>query len=221
MSTDEVIWLRPEQATTGRPAERSRAEITAAAITVADRDGLDAVSMRKVAAELGTGAASLYRYVNNRDDLLDLMVDATGADFEFPPPTGKPVTDLVQLGVRHRQIMLGHPWLPTLVLTRPTLGPSGAAILEYFLTVLDDHPLPATAKLEAFALFSGFVAMYVHNETHTAAETVARQTTYLLHLATDGEHPQLAATLLAAQPAEGSDRFPVILARVLTGLLTI
>lgn len=61
--SDAVIWLRPEHAALGRPAERSRGEITAAAVTIADADGLDAVSMRRVAAELGTGAASLYRYV--------------------------------------------------------------------------------------------------------------------------------------------------------------
>ena len=79
------IWMRPEPAGTGqagragRPALRSRAGITAAAIGVADREGLDAVSMRRVAAELGTGAASLYRYVETRDELLDLMCDATGA----------------------------------------------------------------------------------------------------------------------------------------------
>ena len=57
-----VIWMRPGHAEAGRPAERSRAQVTAAAITVADQDGLDAVTMRRVAAELGTGAASLYRY---------------------------------------------------------------------------------------------------------------------------------------------------------------
>jgi AcrR family transcriptional regulator len=48
----------------------ARAEITAAAVTIAGREGLDAVSMRRVATELGTGAASLYRYVDTREDLL-------------------------------------------------------------------------------------------------------------------------------------------------------
>src|SRR5688500_9785072 len=100
MSGDEVIWLRPAHAAVGRPAERSRAEITAAATALADRDGLDAVSMRKVAAELGTGAASLYRYVANRDDLLDLMADATAAEYELPPPGGDPLADLTVLGTQ-------------------------------------------------------------------------------------------------------------------------
>src|SRR6201999_4390234 len=55
------IWMRPERSAAGRPAQWSRAEITGAALRIADAEGLDAVSMRRVAAELGTGAASLYR----------------------------------------------------------------------------------------------------------------------------------------------------------------
>lgn len=217
--THEAIWLRPEQAATGRPAERSRAEITAAAIAVADRDGLAAVSMRKVAAELGTGAASLYRYVGNRDDLLDLMIDATAAELDLPPPSGDAVADLVGLGVRQREVMRRHAWLPALMSTHATLGPNGAGLLEYFLTVLADHPQPAGAKLEAFALYSGFVAMYAHNEANTSSEVMARQLSYLVHAAGDGDHPRLAEAFARARPAGETDRFPGLLRRILTGLL--
>jgi AcrR family transcriptional regulator len=92
-----VIWLRPEQAEAGRPAERSRAQVTAAAATVADQDGLDAVTMRRVAAELGTGAASLYRYVATRDDLLDLMANSTGAEYVLAAPSGNWLADLLDM----------------------------------------------------------------------------------------------------------------------------
>ena len=64
--TAASIWLRPERSAAGRPAQWSRAEITQVALRIADAEGLDAVSMRRVAAELGTGAASLYRYVETR-----------------------------------------------------------------------------------------------------------------------------------------------------------
>lgn len=217
--THEVIWLRPEHATTGRPAERSRAEITVAAIAVADRDGLAAVSMRKVAAQLGTGAASLYRYVANRDDLLDLMIDATAAELELAPPSGDAVADLVELGLRQREVMRRHPWLPSLMTTHATLGPRGAGLLEYFLTVLAGHPLPVAAKLEVFALYSGFIAMLTHNEASTSSAVMARQLAYLRHVAADGRHPQLAAVFAQAEPPGDADRFPGLLRRVLTGLL--
>src|ERR1700727_1834999 len=111
------IWLRPERSCVGRPAQLSRAEITAVALRIADAEGLDAVSMRRVAAELGTGAASLYRYVETRDELLDLMTDATAAEYDLtPPPPGHPgavdwLAGLVALGEQGRAILRRHRWL--------------------------------------------------------------------------------------------------------------
>ena len=68
------VWTRP------RPEPRRRApgvdRYVAAALAVADAEGLAAVSMRRVAADLGSGTATLYRYITNRDELVDLMVDA-------------------------------------------------------------------------------------------------------------------------------------------------
>ena len=136
----DVIWMRPEHAATGRPAQRSRAEITAAAVTIADREGLEAVSMRRVATELGTGAASLYRYVENREDLLDLMIDATGAEYVFAAPTGDWLADLLDIGDQARAIMRRHPWLPSLLITRSVLRPNGLVLLEHVLQALAPHP---------------------------------------------------------------------------------
>src|ERR1700731_4436843 len=103
----DVIWMRPEHAATGRPPQRSPAQIPAAAVTIADREGLDAVSMRRVAAELGTGAASLYRYVDTREDLLDLMTDAAGAEYQPAAPSGDWLADLLALGEQAPAIFRG------------------------------------------------------------------------------------------------------------------
>src|ERR1700722_20090109 len=123
------IWLRPERSAVGRPAQWSRAEITQVALRVADAEGLDAVSMRRDAAELGTGAASLYRYVETREELLDLMADAVGAGHPLPAPTGDWLADLLAIGERSRALMRAHPWLPGLMITHPVLGPNGVALL--------------------------------------------------------------------------------------------
>jgi AcrR family transcriptional regulator len=209
----DPIWLRPEQARLGRPAERSRAEITAAAVAVADRDGLDAVSMRRVAAELGTGAASLYRYLDTRDDLLDLMIDSTAAEYELAAPTGDAVADLVDIGRQARAIMYRHPWLAALVPVRPTLGPHSAAVLEHALDVLADHPAATGVKFEAFAVLHGVSALFAQ-----AGAGGAGQAAYLQHLASDGAHPRIAAALAEAPPRRGTD-VDALLARILTGLL--
>ena len=215
-----VIWMRREQAPVGRPAERSRAEITAAAVELADREGLEAVSMRRVASLLGTGAASLYRYVTTRDDLLDLMTDSTASEYDPPAPSGDWQADLLVIARQARDIMRRHPWLPGMVISHPVLGPHGIDLLEHVLRVLADNPAEPALKLEAFALLSGLTALFVQNEMAAADTSAQRQSAYLRHVAAAGTHPGIAA-LLAASPPEGSphDRFDAVFARVLTGLL--
>ncbi len=215
-----VIWMRPEQAPVGRPAERSRAEITATAVELADREGLEAVSMRRVASALGTGAASLYRYVATRDDLLDLMTDSTASEYDLPGPSGDWQADLLAIARQARQIMRRHPWLPAMVIGRPALGPHGIDLLEHVLDVLADHPAGAARKLEAFALLGGLTALFVQNELAVADTSATRNSAYLRHVAAAGGHPRIAA-LLAASPPHGNprDQFDAVLARTLTGVL--
>ena len=225
--SDYPIWMRPERAAAGRPAQRSRAEITAAAIAIADADGLAAVSMRRVASALGTGAASLYRYVETREDLLDLMADAAGAEQPFPPPSGDWLADLVAVGEQTRAIMRRHRWLAGLIMTRPVLGPYGVTTIEHVLELLADHPADVSAKLEAFAMLMSITAAFVQHEVAGGRAVQQRNTAYLIHAVTSGAHPRLGELLAAgppppaspADPADPADRYPDILRRVLTGLL--
>jgi len=217
-----VIWMRPEHAGTGRPARRSREEITAAAIAIADREGLDAVSMRRVAADLGTGAASLYRYVETREDLLDLMIDATGGEYAFAEPTGDWLADLLAIGDQARAIMRRHPWLPSLLITHSVLGPNGLVLLEHVLAALALHPAGTAAKLEAFAMLTTVAALFTHNELTGGSQRQRRNAAYLQHALATGRYPRLAELLAATDTGPGpdpADRYRDIMARILTGLL--
>jgi AcrR family transcriptional regulator len=220
--TAASIWMRPERSTVGRPAQWSRAEITEVALRVADAEGLDAVSMRRVAADLGTGAASLYRYVETREDLLDLMSDATGAEYELAPPTGDWLADLIAFGEQARAIFRRHRWLAGLVMTRPVIGPNGTGLIEHFLTLLQGHPAGIGAKMEAFGMLNGITAAFaLHEQADPGLQ--ARNFGYLSHAVTSGGYPRLAA-LLSPQaplppPEELAGRYPDLIARVLTGLL--
>ena len=217
----EAIWLRAEGAGVGRPAHLSRAEITAAAVGIADREGLEAVSMRRVAAELGTGAASLYRYMDTREDLLDLMTDSTAAEYRYREPAGDWLAGLTGLGEQGRAILRRHPWLPGLVITRPALGPNGLVLLEHVLEVLAPHPADVATKLEAFAMLNTLTAVFVQYELAGGTASQQRSAAYLQHEVASGRHPRLAELL--AQPSSSApapaDRYQDILARTLTGLL--
>ena len=217
----DSIWMRPERAAAGRPAQYSRAGITAAALAIADADGLDAVSMRRVAAELGTGAASLYRYVETRDELLDLMTDATGAEYELSPPSGDWLADLIAVGEQARLVLRRHRWLAGLSITRPVIGPHGVALMEHVLDVLRPHPAGAAAKMEAFAMLNGVTAAFALQELADPGLR-ERNTAYLQHAVVSGQRPRLAQFITqppAAADMNPVDRYPDLMARILTGIL--
>src|SRR5580658_8151240 len=106
------IWMRPERSARGPTPEHSRAEIASAGVALADAAGLDAVTMRSVAAAVGTGPASLYRYVVNRGELLELMADQARGELDYTAAAdGSPAARLLAIAREGRALYLHHPWL--------------------------------------------------------------------------------------------------------------
>lgn len=220
----DTVWTRPERGARGPAPEHSRAQLTAVAIELADADGLAAVSMRRVAGQLGTGPASLYRYVAGRDDLIDLMSDAVAGEIDLGVPlTGDPVDDLVALAVRTKDVQLRHPWVLDVPPEPLRLGPRGLDYLEHTLRALEPSPLSGQAKLEAIGLLSAQVKIFARTELQgrqAASGRRAAQAGYLAQAAAEGRHPLLAATMAdAAETPPVEDLFERLVRRVLTGLL--
>ncbi|MFD7156495.1 TetR/AcrR family transcriptional regulator [Kribbella sp. NPDC059898] len=122
------VWLRDEPEPTRN--RLSRDDIVAAAIRVLDRDGLDAFSMRAMAAELGTAATSaLYWRIATKDDLLELIVDAVLADalVETEGDWREQVTDVLTAAY---QALWEHPWAARLLPTHAGLGPNYQALTD-------------------------------------------------------------------------------------------
>src|SRR3954453_8973113 len=91
----QMPWTRPDFRPRGAHPALGREQIVRAAMEIADAEGLEAISMRRVAAGLGAGTMSLYWYVAGKDELLDLMVDAAFGEFRIPDrPTGDWRADL-------------------------------------------------------------------------------------------------------------------------------
>lgn len=108
-----------------------------------DRDGLDALSMRRVAAELQTGAGALYRHVANKDELLDLLLDRVIGEFEVPPPDPDRWTE--QLKDVARQVRAGmqrHRDIVRISMGRFPLGPNGLRFAERLLAIMRAGGLP-------------------------------------------------------------------------------
>lgn len=130
-----TVWDRPEPP--ARPAPLDRERIVAAAIALADEGGLQAVSLRKVAARLDVGPMRLYGYISTKEELFDLMVDEVQAEILPGEQPGDWREALRILACRTRQAALRHEWLADLLGGRPALGPNGLAVAEATLAVLD------------------------------------------------------------------------------------
>ncbi|GKQ36318.1 TetR/AcrR family transcriptional regulator [Streptomyces sp. A012304] len=164
----EVIWARPERTGRGPRPAYTRADIAAAAVRIADADGLDAVSMRHVAAELGCGTMSLYNYVPRKEDLFELMVDAISGEHELWEPSGDWRADMLRVGRQTRALMRRHPWLPRLMSPVYGFSPNALRYLEHCLACLDPLDMTYGMKLQLVGMLNGTVTTYVANELATA-----------------------------------------------------
>ncbi|MGC9496274.1 TetR/AcrR family transcriptional regulator C-terminal domain-containing protein [Streptomyces sp. WG7] len=199
----EQLWLPPTEPRKGRRPSFSREQITVAAVALADAEGLEAVTIRRVAAAVGAGAMSLYSYAPDKETLLELMVDhVTGELTVTEPPSGDWRADLKTIAHLQRAHILRHPWLTSALSTRRVPGPNTLAFLEHALAVLRPTGLDGAAKMEVFAQLTAFVAGHVAHEIAqaTAARSPGRaaaEARYLAAVAADGRHPELAEALSA------------------------
>ncbi|GGW00147.1 TetR family transcriptional regulator [Streptomyces globisporus] len=221
-----TVWSRPERGARGPAPERSRAQITTAALALADAEGLAAVSMRALAQRLGTGPASLYRYVGSRDELLDLMADAVAGELDLSvAPAGDWLDDLVGLARQSKAAHVRHPWLADLNDRRgEVLGPHAIDYLDHALGILSPAPGTAGQKLEAIGLLGALAVLFARREstaTSSSGDPAARAA-HLAAVAAEGRHPHLLAALTTADappPADRDAQFVRLLRRLLPAML--
>ncbi|WP_020385441.1 TetR/AcrR family transcriptional regulator C-terminal domain-containing protein [Kribbella catacumbae] len=129
------VWLRAEPGETRAPL--SREDIVRTAIEMLDRDGLEKLSMRRMAAELGTAATSaLYWRVANKNDLLELAVDSVLAGALAPADEGDWRDQLTTLARAAYEVLAEHQWAAQLLASHAGLGPNYQAYAERVLTIL-------------------------------------------------------------------------------------
>ncbi|MCF3118365.1 TetR/AcrR family transcriptional regulator C-terminal domain-containing protein [Streptomyces arenae] len=148
-----LVWERPEPSERPVPAPLSRERIVRAAIQLADVDGLDAVSLRKVATALDVRPMRLYGYIASKEELLDLMVDAAYAEIR---PAGDGWREALRsLAEATRHAAHEHEWLADLLGGRPQLGPhalaSGEAVVAALGDLDVDDVMPVVAAVNAYA----------------------------------------------------------------------
>ena len=155
--TMRMAWGRLPEGTRGPRRGLTVEKVVEAAIAVADEEGLAALSMSRVAKRLGFTTMSLYRYVDSKDDLLELMMDAVPGS---PPDIGPEVgwrEGLRQWAMAYLARILEHVWFVDLPIKSAPLGPSSMRWLECALRMLGPTGLPAPQKIDMISSLSLYV----------------------------------------------------------------
>jgi AcrR family transcriptional regulator len=223
----EAAWgVRSRPGSGPRPG-LSLGRIVEAAVQVAAADGLTAVSMVRVAKELGVSTMALYRYVAAKDELLDLMVDAGIG----PPPADQEDTEW-RAGLRrwawdYLAALRANPWVLQVPITDLPITPNQIAWLERGLARLYGTGITESEKLSVIMLLSGFVRSWAGLTTglHTSDQrTQIRYGATLAKLIDERRFPALSAALAAGaidddwDDADGDAEFTFGLDRVLDGV---
>lgn len=214
-----IAWGLAELPQRGPKRELSTERIVEAAIEIADADGLDSVSMVKVATALGFTPMSLYRYVTGKDDLLLLMFDAA-SDVQVPPADGTWRDQLRSWATYVRAGYLAHPWLTSLPPSATPTTPNRLAILDAAMRAMRDLALPDPAKVSIALLLLGYIGLFGEAGHEDGLDDVMREA--LPGLVTEERFPSLAPAVadgVLDRPIVGSDQaFHFGLARLLDGV---
>jgi AcrR family transcriptional regulator len=227
-----VIWMRPEHGTRGPKPTHTRQAVATTAVSIADTEGLDAVTMRRIATELGTGTTTLYRYVSKKDDILELMVDSVMAELRDTVLVGSWRADLHTIAYRQRAIAKRHPWLPRLTSGRSNHGPNSLWWLELTLSAFDGLDMDTDSMLANLGTLSSFVLGHVLVELGdveavqrtglTHEEWMEQQGEYGPTIVNSGLYPRFTRVIVEARTPHLADRqdlgFAAGLERVLDGI---
>lgn len=229
-ASEESIWLRPQPGE--RPGRLTREKISAAALTIADAEGFEAVSMRRIAARLGASPMSLYYYVHTKADLVALMDDALMGEILVPEgqlPLGWREA-ISAIARRTRDVFARHPWALLSMQGAPP-GPNAMRHFEQSLQALEDAPMSLEGKLTFLQLIDDFV--FGHSLRRAEARgwgdgdsNLTRSAEALgQELFKTGAFPRMAALFARANSRDGvrnrrllvEDRFEQALEAVLDG----
>jgi len=159
MGTIRLLWRR-ERPLPARPGRRPSITVDAvveAGIEEADARGLHEMSLRRVAGRLGVGVMTLYGHVENKAQLIDLMVDQCRLEMAWAPLSGSWRDRLEQVADENLTLLTQHPWLADVETERAVLGPGTLGKYERELAAVEPLPFDDAARDQALALVLTFV----------------------------------------------------------------
>lgn len=184
-------------------SELSREKIAATAIAIADVDGFDAVTMRRLASEMGVGTMSLYHYVKTKEDLLAMMDDALMADVILASLPKDWRRALFEIATRTHAVLVRHPWVFSSILSASP-GLNAMRHMEQCLQALDGTSLKSKQKLTLLAMIDDFVFGSALRDVLNATPF---DPTFAEAQLASGSFPRLSAMFAGGHNLRVKDRF--------------
>jgi AcrR family transcriptional regulator len=178
------VGRRSAEAANRAPVNRERT--LGVALAVADSEGIEAVTMRRLARELGVEAASLYHHVSGKDQILDGLVDVVAAEIELPKPSADWRETVSRRAHHTRAVLLRHPWAVSLMASRTNPGPATLGLLEAGIRCFREGGFSVLLAAHAISTVDSYVHGFVlqevnlpfRNEAELAAMTAAIMETF-------------------------------------------
>ncbi|WP_328494861.1 TetR/AcrR family transcriptional regulator [Streptomyces sp. NBC_00414] len=229
--TLHLLWDTGPRPSRGPKPGLTLDRIVDAAVRVADAEGLEAVSMRRLSTELGTGTMSLYRYVPGKGELLDLMLDRVQRTEDDPAVFGDDWRSALEaLGRENLALYQRHPWLLKANQSRPVLGPSAVEGMEKVISHIkpmglsDPELVSVVVMIDSYVTGAARTQLYAQEAERktglTDAEFWAAQYPVLEKVMASGRYPVMAA-LSEDSFGPDFDHFEFGLQRILDGLTTL
>ncbi|MDY7104945.1 MAG: TetR/AcrR family transcriptional regulator C-terminal domain-containing protein [Actinomycetota bacterium] len=197
-------------------------EIRTQALEIVDHEGLDALTMRRLATALGTGPMTIYNYVDDRQGLEALVVDAVAALVEVPEPTGAWTDDVRAVARAMWEQVRRHPGAIPLILTRRTSTASSLDAAEALLDALRrggfDGPLLLAAFRTVLGIVMGMAQAELAGPLAASAPNGGRGEAERIELLAGEDRPNLAALARIGSTSRPEDDFDAGLEFVLRGL---
>jgi AcrR family transcriptional regulator len=170
-------------------APLSRERVLRTAIALADESGIESLTMRRLAQELGVEAMSLYHYVAKKDDILDGILDLVLLEIELPADATDWKTALRRCAISAHHVFVRHPWAPALMNSTPTVRAARLRVMEFILSTLRT---------------AGFSPAMTDHAYHALDSHITGFSLWLasMSLGSDEEMGPLATEFLRALPAE-------------------
>ena len=209
----------PQSMTRTKRHRLSRERVASAALEILDREGLERLSMRRVADALGVGTMTLYGYVRSKDELLDAVIDAAVEEPAPVVPDGSWRDQLRQLVNRARATLIRHPALVKIRLQQPVLRPEALRFSELGLGILIDAGFDKAEAAQAFRLLFTYVFGFAALSPEARVEDARREAAAAIAALSPEEYPRLTGAASEASHAmAGEEQFEYGLERILDGL---